>query len=79
MQKRNRETTSPQTEDKMPRPRSYYERNQFNAARSSARKRGKKLFLFTRPLRDGKTTTGYYVSDTTPARWKNAKFEQKKV
>jgi len=63
----------------MPRPRSYYERNQYNIARSSARERGKKLFLFTRPLRDGKTTSGYYVGNAAPTRWKNAKFEQKKV
>ncbi len=63
----------------MPRPRNYFERNQFNTARRSARERGKDLFLFTRPQRDGKTATGYYVGDTPPVRWKNAKFEQKKV
>lgn len=79
MQKQNRKISSLRTEDKMPRPRNYYKRSQFNAARNSARERGKKLFLFTRPLRGGKTTTGYYVGDATPARWKNAKFEEKRV
>ena len=38
-----------------------------------------KLFLFSRPLRDGRLTSGYYVGKTAPVRWKNAKFEQKKV
>jgi len=63
----------------MGRPRNYFERNQYAVARRSAQERGKKLFLFKRPLRGGKTVSGYYIGTQTPERWKTATFEQKKI
>jgi len=63
----------------MPRPKSYFERNEFAKARRTARDRGLKLFLFQRTNREGKKMSGYYVGNNTPARWKSATFETKKV
>jgi hypothetical protein len=61
----------------MPRPKSWFETNDYNAAKRASKDRGHGLWKFTRKDRDGKNILGYFVGARLPVRLRNATVEKK--
>jgi len=61
----------------MPRPKSWFETQDYAIAKSAAKKRGHCLWKFARKDREGKSILGYFVGARLPVRLKLAKIEKK--
>jgi len=63
----------------MARPKSWFERNEYAAAKKFAKTRDQALWKYTRATRGGTKETGYYVGNSIPARLQAASLEQKNI
>ncbi len=61
----------------MPRPKSWFETNEYNAARCAAKDRGMRLRKYTRLNKAGEKIQGYFVGNKIPVRLKHASIEVK--
>lgn len=61
----------------MPRPRSWFEPNEYNDARRAAKDRGVRLRKYTRLDKSGSKIQGYFVGNKIPIRLNHASIETK--
>jgi len=61
----------------MPRPKSWFETNEYAVAKKTAKTRQHDLWKYTRKTREGAKQTGYYVGTALPARLQTATTDKK--